>query len=180
MSDTVIVLALGAVGGLLGSSLKIPGGSMLGAMGAVGAVQLTAASPMQVAPQWGILGQLLVGAVIGSTLDRRMVRSFRSVLLPGVFAVGSMVLSGIVIGVSFALLGLTDPLTALFGLAPGGFAEMTAAAISLGASGPLVASMHLVRVVAVLVLLPLLLRPLARHGVRRDARASEAKGGTTP
>jgi hypothetical protein len=180
MSDTVIVLAVGAVGGLLGSSLKIPGGSMLGAMGAVGAVQLTAASPLHVAPQWGILGQLLVGAVIGSTLDRRMVRSFRSVLLPGVFAVGSMVLSGIVIGVSFALLGLTDPLTALFGLAPGGFAEMTAAAISLGASGPLVASMHLVRVVAVLVLLPLLLRPLARHGVSRDARASESKGETTP
>ena len=164
MTDTFVVLCTGAAGGLLGSILRIPGGSMIGAMGAVGALQLTAASPLSIGPQWGTFGQLLVGAVIGSTLDRRMLKSFRSVLIPGLFAVATTVLSGMLIGVTFAVLGLVDPLVALFGLAPGGFAEMTAAAISLGASGPLVASMHLMRVVAVLVLLPLLLRPLARRG----------------
>lgn len=167
MTDTIVVLAIGGLGGLLGSTLRIPGGSMLGAMGAVGALQLTAASPLTIGPQWGTLGQLLVGAVIGSTLDRRMIRSFGSVLVPGLLAVATTVVAGMLIGVTFAILGLVDPLVALFGLAPGGFAEMTAAAISLGASGPLVASMHLVRVVAVLVLLPLLLRPLARRALER-------------
>lgn len=179
MIDTVVVLAIGAFGGLLGSGLRIPGGSMLGAMGAVGALQLTSASPFAIGPQWGLLGQLLIGAVIGSTLDRRMIRSFRSVLVPGLFAVATTVLSGMLIGVTVALLGLADPLVALFGLAPGGFAEMTAAAISLGASGPLVASMHLVRVVAVLVLLPLLLRPLARRAVERADANQDETGVTT-
>lgn len=179
MTDTIVVLAIGALGGLIGSALRIPGGSMLGAMGAVGAVQLTATTPLVIGVHWGTLGQLLVGAVIGSTLDRRMIKSFRTVLLPGLFAVASMVLSGVLIGLSFALLGFVEPLTALFGLAPGGFAEMTAAAIALGASGPLVASMHLVRVVAVLVLLPLILRPLARRAMERTTVAEESTTGGT-
>jgi membrane AbrB-like protein len=175
MTDTILVLAIGALGGIVGRALRIPGGSMLGAMAAVGAVQLTATTPLRIGTEWAILGQLLVGAVIGSSLDRRMIRSFRGVLLPGLFAVAAMVLSGLLIGVGFALLGFAEPLTALFGMAPGGFAEMTAAAIALGASGPLVASMHLVRVVAVLVVLPLILRPMARRAVERDADTDDSK-----
>lgn len=174
MTDTIVVLAIGAVGGLVGRVLRIPGGSMLGAMAAVGAMQLTTTTPLQIAGYWAILGQLLVGAVIGSTLDRRMIRSFRTVLLPGLFAVLTMILSGVLIGVAFAALGFVEPLTALFGMAPGGFAEMTAAAIALGASGPLVASMHLVRTTTVLVLLPLILRPMAR----RAAIDESTPGGT--
>jgi membrane AbrB-like protein len=180
MTDTIVVLAIGALGGVVGRALRIPGGSMLGAMAAVGTVQLMATTPLEIGTEWATLGQLLVGAVIGSTLDRRMIRSFRAVLLPGMFAVLTMVLSGVLIGVSFALLGLVDPLTALFGMAPGGFSEMTAAAIALGASGPLVASMHLVRTTTVLVLLPLILRPMARRAVEGEPDADEPTiGGTT-
>ena len=180
MTDTLVILAVGIVGGLAARVIRIPGGSLLGAMAAVGALQLAAAAPMQISPGWGTVGQLLVGAAIGSTMDRRMIRSFRSVLVPGAFAVGSMVLSGVIIGTGFAVLGFADPLTSLFGLAPGGFAEMTAAATALGASGPVVASMHLVRVIAVIVLLPFILRPVARWAVRRDAELRrETTGGAT-
>ena len=179
MNDTIVVLAVGALGGLLGSAIRIPGGSMLGAMAAVGAMQLTATSPLQIGAGWAIFGQLLVGAVIGSTLDRRMIKSFRTVLLPGLFAIVTMVVSGVLIGVSIALLGFAEPLTALFGMAPGGFSEMTAAAVALGASAPLVASMHLVRTTAVLVLLPLILRPMSRRAVERDADTDEARTGGT-
>jgi len=179
MTDTILVLAIGALGGLAGRVFRLPGGSMLGAIAAVGALQLTATTHLEIGSQWGTVGQILVGAVIGSTLDRRMIRSFRSVLLPGLFAVATMILGGVLIGVSFALLGFVDPLTALFGMAPGGFAEMTAAAIALGASGPLVASMHLVRSTAVLVLLPLILRPMARRAVESDAKPGQSTGETT-
>jgi len=147
---------------------------------AVGAMQLTVDTPLQIGAHWATLGQLLVGAVIGSTLDRRMIKSFRSVLVPGLFAITTMVLSGVLIGVTFALLGFVEPLTALFGMAPGGFSEMTAAAVALGASGPLVASMHLVRTTAVLLILPLILRPMARRAVQRDADPDEPAKGTTP
>lgn len=168
MTETVLVLAVGAGGGIAGARLRVPGGSLLGAMLAVGAMQLTRSVPLEIAPWWSTLGQLLVGAVIGSTIDRPMLAGFRRILVPGTVAVASMVLGGVLIGTAFAVLGFTDPLTSLFGLAPGGFAEMTAAAVALGANGPLVATIHLVRVVAVIVLLPIVLRRIASWSVRRD------------
>lgn len=177
MTDTLLVLAIGAAGGLLGGGIRMPGGSMLGAMAAVAVLQLTSPARLDIAPQWGIVGQILVGGVIGSTLDRHMVASFRSVLVPGVVAVASTLVAGVLIGSAFALLGFADPLTSLFGLAPGGMAEMTAAAISLGASGPLVASMHVLRVVAVIVVLPLFLRPVARRAIKRQTGEPLPKGG---
>jgi len=177
MTDTLVVLAIGAVGGLLGGAIRIPGGSMLGAMTAVAILQLTSPVRFQIAPQWAVVGQILVGGVIGSTLDRNMIASFRSVLVPGAVAVVSTLVAGVLIGSAFAILGFADPLTSLFGLAPGGMAEMTAAAISLGASGPLVASMHVLRVVAVIVVLPMFLRPAARRALKRRAEEQLPAGG---
>lgn len=161
--ELVLTLLIGAFGGIIGRLARIPGGSLLGAMVAVASVQLIFAGPLKLSPQWAVAGQVLVGAAIGSTMDRRMIASFRQVLLPGSLAVVGMLAGGVIAGATFTVLGFADPITALFGLSPGGFAEMTAAAITLGASGPLVASMHVVRVVMVLVLLPMLLRPLARR-----------------
>jgi membrane AbrB-like protein len=177
MTDTIVVLAVGAAGGIAGARLRIPGGSLIGAMAAVGAVQLLSAVQLSIAPFWATLGQLLVGAVIGSSIDRRMLTEFRRVLVPGTLAVTSMVGGGLLIGTGFTVLGFADPLTSLFGLAPGGFAEMTAAAIALGANGPLVATIHLVRVVAVLVFLPILLGSITRSAGLRELEARRQQAG---
>jgi uncharacterized membrane protein AbrB (regulator of aidB expression) len=76
---------------------------------------------------------------------------------------------------AIALLGVTDPATSLFGMAPGGVAEMSAAAISLGAAGPIVVMMHTVRILAVSALLPFLLRPLSRRAGRQADGDAEAR-----
>jgi uncharacterized membrane protein AbrB (regulator of aidB expression) len=54
-------------------------------------------------------------------------------------------------------------------MAPGGVAEMSAAAIALGATGPIVVMMHTIRILAVSALLPFLLRPLSRRASRPPA-----------
>jgi membrane AbrB-like protein len=177
MIDTLVVLAVGAAGGILGARLRIPGGSLIGAMAAVGAVQILSAAQLAIAPYWATLGQILVGAVIGSSIDRRMIMEFRRVLGPGTMAVATMVGGGLLIGIGFTVLGFADPLTSLFGLAPGGFAEMTAAAVALGANGPLVATIHLVRVIAVLVLLPVLLGSITRSAGVRELEARRRQSG---
>ena len=82
VTGTVVVLAVGLAGGLAGRALRVPGGSLLGAMVAVGALQLTSATTLQISPAWALLGQILVGSVIGSTIDPKMLRSFRRVLVP--------------------------------------------------------------------------------------------------
>jgi hypothetical protein len=51
---------------------------------------------------------------------------------------------------------------------------MSAAAIALGAAGPIVVMMHTVRILAVTALLPFLLRPLARRAAAAPGRKSPA------
>jgi membrane AbrB-like protein len=139
---------------------------MLGALVAVAVLQLLAGGSLGLDPAWSTGAQILIGAVLGSSLDRRSIAAFRAVLLPGALAVSVMLLAGLIVGLTIALLGFTDPATALFGMSPGGVAEMSAAAIAVGAAGPIVVMMHTVRILAVTFLLPFLLRPLSRRAMR--------------
>jgi membrane AbrB-like protein len=163
--DVLLILAVGAAGAGLGILVRVPSGGMLGALAATAVLQLTQGGSLRLDPAWTTGAQILIGAVLGSSLDRRAIGVFRRALLPGVLAVSAMLLAGLAVGLSIALLGFTDPATALFGMAPGGVAEMSAAAIALGATGPLVVMMHTVRILAVSSLLPFLLRPLSRRAV---------------
>jgi membrane AbrB-like protein len=165
--DVLLIIGVGAAGALIGTATRLPSGGMLGALVAVAVLQLVAAGAMRLDPSWSTAAQILIGAVLGSSLDRRSLTIFRGVLVPGVLAVSAMLIAGLVVGWTIAMLGFTDPATALFGMAPGGVAEMSAAAIALGAAGPIVVMMHTVRIVAVTALLPLLLRPLSTRAVAR-------------
>jgi membrane AbrB-like protein len=164
--ETLLILGVGAAGAGVGTVTRVPSGGMLGALAAVAVLQLLAGGSMGLDPAWSTGAQILIGAVLGSSLDRRSIGLFRAVFVPGVLAVSVMLLASLTVGLAIAFLGLTDPATALFGMAPGGVAEMSAAAISVGAAGPIVVMMHTVRILAVTFLLPFLLRPLSRRAAR--------------
>jgi membrane AbrB-like protein len=164
--DVLLILLVGAAGAGVGIATRLPSGGMLGPLAAVAVLQLVSQGQRYLDPAWSTGAQILIGAVLGSSLDRRAIRAFRSVLVPGVLAVAVMLLAGLGVGLAIASLGLVDPATALFGAAPGGVAEMSAAAIALGAAGPIVVMMHTVRILAVTALLPFLLRPLSRRATR--------------
>jgi membrane AbrB-like protein len=171
--DALLILGVGAAGAGVGVLTRVPSGGMLGALAAVAVLQLQAQGTLRLDPAWTTGAQIVIGAVLGSSMDRRSIGVFRRVLLPGVLAVSTMLLAGLAVGLAIALLGFTDPATALFGMAPGGVAEMSAAAIALGAAGPIVVMMHTVRILAISAFLPFLLRPLSR-------RAMEASGRPAP
>jgi uncharacterized protein len=172
-TETLLILGVGAAGAALGLATRLPSGAMLGALAAVAIFQLINQGTLELDPAWSTGAQILIGAVLGSSLDRRAIGVFRKILLPGALAVSVMLLAGLLVGLAIALVGVTDPATALFGMAPGGVAEMSAAAIALGAAGPIVVMMHTVRILAVTALLPFLLRPLSRRAVRQP-QAPEA------
>jgi membrane AbrB-like protein len=169
MTEMLLILGVGAAGAALGILTRVPSGGMLGALAAVAVLQFAAEGALRLDAAWTTGAQILIGAVLGSALDRRAIGVFRQVLLPGVLAVSTMLVAGFAVGLSISILGYTDPATALLGMAPGGVAELSAAAIALGATGPIVAMMHTVRILAVSALLPFLLRPLSRRDHRRVA-----------
>jgi membrane AbrB-like protein len=167
--EPLLIVGVGAAGAGVGLATRVPSGGMLGALAAVAVLQLVSAGQRHLDPAWSTGAQIVIGAVLGSSLDRQAITAFRRILVPGVLAVGAMLLTGLAVGLTIASLGLVEPATALFGMAPGGVAEMSAAAISLGAAGPIVVMMHTVRILAVTALLPFLLRPLSRRATRSAA-----------
>lgn len=163
--ETLLLLVVGACGAVAGRLLRLPVGSMTGALIAVAALKLTTGTDDATHPAWSFAARVLVGGSVGA-LAGGALASLRTVPHAAALVAGAMLGAGAVLGLGIAWLTGTDPATALFGTVAGGAPEMTAAATSIGADGPLVATMHLVRLVAVMAVLPVLTR-LARRYERR-------------
>jgi len=156
----VTVLA-GSGLGLLALGTRIPAAPLVGAL--VGAA-LVSLIPNLPAIHWPTgtrtVLEIAVGIVIGSGLTATTLQEMRHLWRPALFITLALLAAGILVGAcSSRLLGIK--LTAgLLGAAPGGLTGMSLAGEELGV-GATVAALHAVRLVAVLVVMPLLVRLLA-------------------
>lgn len=165
-------LALLLVGAVLGAwaarRLHLPAavltGPLLVGMALYMSGTVTGGFPQPVG--WGI--QWVIGAALGArfvglslrAVGRRLVRSaLLSVVLLTVTGVTALTL-GAVTG--------KDPEVLFLAFAPGGFAEMTLAALALGLDPAVVTLHHGVRIVLIVVFAPLLLRRVFRRRLESD------------
>ncbi|MBM7644945.1 membrane AbrB-like protein [Scopulibacillus daqui] len=160
-----IVLAVSAWGGhYIGKRLKLPAPWLVGGMLGVGAIQavssfINGGNISAWWPHWTmIIAQVLIGASIGSRLNRTMFKGAKQVVLVGLLS--SM---GLVIAMFLCSIGISDltgiPLvTAILAFAPGGVAEMAATALTLHANSAFVVAVQVLRLVTILVLLPPMFR----------------------
>ena len=154
----VLLLLFGAAGAAVGRLVHLPVWPLTGSILGGAAVHLLGFGALT-APGWlSTLGQLLVGCVVGSSVGRNLFGAIRRVSRPGAVVVVTIIGVGVSAGLVIAAAGWADPAAALLGSVPGGVGEMVAAAAGLGADSALVAGMHLIRLFAVLLTLPLLLR----------------------
>ena len=148
--------------------IRLPVWPLTGSIIGAAVVHLLAGGVWSVPRWWTVLAQVLVGTAVGAGVGRQVFKDFRRVALPGTLAVVAIVAVGVGSGVLMAVAGLADPDTAVLGMVPGGVGEMVAAAAALGADSPLVAAMHLARLLAILSVLPLLVRWMRRRRPRAD------------
>ncbi len=159
----VLLLVTGMAGGALAKRVKMPGGSLLGAMLATGAVSLAASDSQPLPEMFRSAALLLLGIYIGSSMQRDRLMRMRHVLPAALIAI--LVFIAVGTGLGWVLHRHFAPdislVTALLGTMPGGASGLTAVAYDLGAEPRLVASLHMVRLMIVFGLLPLILRRLA-------------------
>jgi uncharacterized protein len=173
-AGTVAVLLLGgALGAGVGRLVRLPMWPLTGALVGGAVVHTAVGGDMTVPTWWSIVAQVLVGAAVGATIVPGIGRQFRAVLLPGLLAVASIIGVGVLCGLLIAATGRVSPVVSVFGMVPGGVGEMVAAATALHADSAVVAGMHVLRLVAVLSMLPVLVR-VARW-LARD-RGTEPEG----
>ncbi|MGH3384161.1 MAG: AbrB family transcriptional regulator [Nocardioidaceae bacterium] len=160
--EMTLLLASGAAGAAVGRLLRLPMWPMTGALAGAALMHVLVGGHFVAPGWWSVLAQVLVGTAVGATVAPNLLREFRSVLVPGAVAVLAIVGIGVGCGLAIGALHLLDPTVAVFGTVPGGVGEMVAAATALDVDSALVAAMHTVRLLAVLWLLPVLVR-WARH-----------------
>jgi membrane AbrB-like protein len=154
----VVLLLSGTAGAWLGKRARLPMWPLTGAI--IGGLVVSAVMPQMLGvPQgWRVAAQILVGTAVGSGIQRGVLSEFRAILAPGLLAVITIISVGAAGGILVSTTGHVDPVSGVLGMVPGGVGEMVASAAALDGDVPLVAGMHVLRLVISLAALPLLVR----------------------
>ena len=153
----VMTLVAAAAAGYLFDRFDVPGGTIIGAMVGAAAYSLISGGAEVTLPGPAVsAAYVVIGAVIGSSITRPVVREMRHVALPAVLSAAALIVVGLVIAVALHWAGIA-PDGVILATSPGALSAMAAVASEQGNGVP-VAIFHTVRVVLVLLSLPLLLR----------------------
>ena len=158
LPDLALLLGLAVLAGALVDRLRAPAGYLLGGMAVSVPLHLTDAVT-GAPPNWIILPVFIVtGAVIGSRFRGMTRRDLASGLAAGIGAVAVMSAISALIAAPVSL-GLDMPFGQVWvAFAPGGVEGMAAMALALDFDPAYVAAHHLLRLLALALVLPLLMR----------------------
>ena len=157
MVRLLITVLVGSVGGLIAHRLRMPAGPMLGAMIAVGVYNcLGFESYMPDQVRVGV--QIVMGCILGLSLNRDTFKQLKTVLKPALVIVPSLMAFGLTTGFLLHKFFNLDVYTAFLSSTPGGLAELSLLAASLGGDGPRVAILHTLRLITVITVTPIILQ----------------------
>ena len=165
LATLLIYLMAGTALGLLTLRTGIPAAPLAGALLGAGLVSMSGRLDVAEWPSGTRTAiEIAIGPVIGTGLTKRSLGELQSLWKPALLITLTLVLTGIVIGLwSSRLLGI-DPVVSLLGAAPGGISGMRLVGAEFGV-GAAVATLHAVRLITVLLVLPLLVKLLAPLGL---------------
>lgn len=170
MTQLIITLIVGIVGGIIALRFKVPAGAMVGSMMAVTVFSVITGHAF-VPQNIKILTQIAAGAFVGTGIKRKDVVDMRLIIKPAIFMVSSMIILDLFMGyIMFRVTGL-DLVTALFSTAPAGIVDMTLISDDLGADTSKVAVLHLIRLVSVLIIFPSLMKFISDHFNNKNKNA---------
>jgi len=147
-------LAVGALGVLAARALAVPGGAFTGAMLATAAASLLKVPVSEPPKGLKSTARIVLGITVGASVTSDTISAVASALLPVAIMVVTLVALSLLVAWALTRWTRMDPATALCSSSPGALAAMVALADDLGGDAPVVASMHLVRLVSVLLFVP--------------------------
>jgi membrane AbrB-like protein len=148
---TLVTLAVGAAGGVLGHVLGIPAGALLGSLAAVAGYNVLRERQAAV-PRWlRSPSRILVGATIGSLATPALLHSLGASVGWAAVITTAVVAVGLALGLLLARTTGIDRRTALLASCPGGLAEMVALAEQSRADAEVVLGIQVVRKLVILV-----------------------------
>ncbi|NJL82934.1 MAG: hypothetical protein HC890_08190 [Chloroflexaceae bacterium] len=158
-------LLIGLAGAAIGYGLKIPAGALVGSMLAVGIFNATERVPIpNFSPQIRLIFQLGLGILLGSKLSPDILVLFKDLWRPALLCAAIAIVSGVASALIISRFTGIEELTAFLSTAPGGMSDMSLIALDMGAKISVVMTIHLVRLISVVAIVPLLVKLLVGSG----------------
>ena len=151
-------IALGAIGGLAGSRLKIPAGSLIVAMLTIIAFKSITKLHWEMPKGFNLFLQIALGIMVGSSFQPAMLPVLKKLFFPILTSTVTLVGVGVLLAIVFTRLHILDAPAAYLGTSPGAMSALIVLAFESGASATLVVCFHFFRVVFVILTAPLLLK----------------------
>ncbi len=105
-----------------------------------------------------------IGTVIGTSLTKDSLVELQNLWKPAILITFTLVLTGLAIGLWTSRLLKLDVITTILGAAPGGISGMSLVGTEYGVGAP-VATLHAVRLITVLLIIPIIVKLLNLFGV---------------
>ena len=158
-------LIAGGVFGVLALKTGIPAAPLAGAL--IGSSILSISGKIDVA-EWPVgtrtILEIGIGTVIGTSLTKDSLIDLQSLWRPAILITFTLVITGLAVGLWTSRLLNIDIITTILGAAPGGISGMSLVGSEYGV-GAAVATLHAVRLITVLLILPLVVKGLNFFGV---------------
>jgi len=161
MQKVILAFALAIIGGYIGNALKLPAGSLIGAMVFVGAANLLGADP-KIPEQFNTLAQITMGGILGLSITRQVMAELKDYLISSLLVVVLLAIFGVITGLIVSWTTGTDLHTSLFGSVPGGMQEMIVLSQSYDVNHPAVVVIQTVRRILIVVIYPLLVNLVSK------------------
>ena len=157
-------LLAGSIVGILSLKTGIPAAALAGSL--IGASILSISGKIEIAewpPGTRTILEILIGTVIGTTLTKGSLNQLQLLWKPAVLITFTLIATGLVIGLWTSRLLGVDIITTILGAAPGGISGMSLVGSEYGV-GAAVATLHAVRLITVLLILPIVVKLLNTFG----------------
>ncbi len=154
----LVYICLGTLGGLAGTRLKIPAGSLIVAMLTIIAFKLITRLHWEMPKGFNLFLQVALGIMVGSSFQPAMLPVLKKLFFPVVTSTATLVGVGILLSIVFTRMQILDAPAAYLGTSPGAMSALIVLAFESGTSATLVVCFHFFRVVFVILTAPLLLK----------------------
>lgn len=163
----LLTIAVGSGLGFLFYKLKIPGGLLIGSM--LGGALLSIIFASAYMPgETKVLVQIVAGAFIGCSMEKSDVRRLPKILKPASIMLFFLLVLNLSAGFLIYFVSPLDLLTSLMSVVPGGISDTPIIAADMGADGPKVAVMQLVRQILGIGVFPALIYAWDKHRTGED------------
>ncbi len=157
-----IFLAVGTLGGYLGTKLKIPAGALIGSLLAVICFKLISRVDWNVPRTFTFVLQVFIGIMVGASFQPGMLQVMGRVFFPVITSTLLLVGTGLLLSMVFTRMGLLDMGTAYLATSPGAMSALLVVSLDSGKNAAVITCFHFFRVVFIILTMPLIYKYLFR------------------